>query len=86
MAQDLFRSRYPRVALAPSRSSWTTGACAPAAGATSFLTLAAYLVEKYCGAEAARLMAKIFLIDINKGPQTAYAIFSAQKNHGDARV
>ncbi len=31
-------------------------------------------------------MAKIFLIDINKGPQTAYAIFSAQKNHGDREI
>jgi transcriptional regulator GlxA family with amidase domain len=52
----------------------------------SFLTLAVYLVEKYCGAETARYAAKIFLIDMNKGPQTCYAIFSGQRNHPDKPI
>ncbi len=86
IAQDLFRSRYPQVSLAHDQIIVDHGRICTSGGATSFLTLTAYLVEKYCGAEAGRLMAKIFLIDINKGPQTVYAIFSAQKNHGDPEV
>ena len=86
IAQDLFHGRYPRVSLAREQIIVDHGRICTSGGATSFLTLTAYLVEKYCGSEAARLMAKIFLIDINKGPQTAYAIFSSQKNHADAEV
>jgi transcriptional regulator GlxA family with amidase domain len=86
IAQDLFRSRYPRVRILPEQIVVDHGRICTSGGATSFLTLTAYLVEKYRGAEAARTMAKVFLIDINKGPQTAYAIFRTQKNHDDPRI
>jgi transcriptional regulator GlxA family with amidase domain len=86
MAQDLFRQRYPRVRILPEQIVVDHGRICTSGGATSFLTLIAYLVAKYRGPEAARQMAKIFLIDTNKGPQTAYAIFSTQKNHGDGQV
>jgi transcriptional regulator GlxA family with amidase domain len=85
-AQDMFRQRYPRVKIVSDQIVVDHGRVCTSGGATSFLTLTAYLVDKYCGAEAARLMAKIFLIDINKGPQTAYAIFSTQKNHRDREI
>ncbi len=85
-AQELFRRRYPRVRLVPDQIVVDHGRICTSGGATSFLTLTAYLVEKYCGGETARAVAKTFLIDINKGPQTAYAIFSSQKNHGDSAV
>ena len=86
IAQDLFRQRYPRVQILPEQIVVDHGRVCTSGGATSFLTLTAYLVDKYCGAEAARQMSKIFLIDMNKGPQTAYAIFSTQKNHGDREI
>jgi transcriptional regulator GlxA family with amidase domain len=85
-AQDIFRQRYPRVKILSDQIVVDHGRVCTSGGATSFLTLTAYLVDKYCGAEAARQMAKIFLIDINKGPQTAYAIFSTQKNHRDREI
>jgi transcriptional regulator GlxA family with amidase domain len=85
-AQDMFRQRYPRVKILSDQIVVDHGRVCTSGGATSFLTLTAYLVDKYCGAEAARQMAKIFLIDINKGPQTAYAIFSTQKNHRDREI
>ena len=68
VAQDLFRQRYPQVRVLSEQIVVDHGRVCTSGGATSFLTLTAYLVEKYCGAEAARQMAKIFLIDINKGP------------------
>jgi transcriptional regulator GlxA family with amidase domain len=86
IAQDAFRRRYPGVRLAPDQIVVDHGRVCTSGGATSFLTLTAYLVEKYCGMETAHIVAKLFLIDINKGPQTAYAIFSSQKNHGDEAV
>jgi transcriptional regulator GlxA family with amidase domain len=86
IAQDLFRQRYPRVRILAEQIVVDHGRVCTSGGATSFLTLTAYLVEKYCGAEAARQMAKIFLIDMNKGPQTAYAIFRTQKNHRDPEI
>ena len=86
MAQDLFRQRYPKVRVAPEQIVVDNGRICTSGGATSFLTLTAYLVEKYCGSQTARLVAKVFLIDVNKGPQTAYAIFSTQKNHSDSAI
>ncbi len=86
IAQDLFRGRYPQVRILPDQIVVDHGRICTSGGATSFLTLTAYLVEKYQGPEAARLLSKIFLIDMNKGPQTAYAIFSTQKGHGDRPI
>jgi transcriptional regulator GlxA family with amidase domain len=86
IAHDLFASRYPQVSLKPDAIVVDHGRVCTSGGATAFLTLTVYLVEKYCGGETARTTAKIFLIDINKGPQTAYAIFSAQKNHADRSI
>lgn len=85
-AQALFRRRYPGIRVLPEQIVVDNGRVCTSGGATSFLTLTAYLVEKYCGAATARFMSKIFLIDINKGPQTAYAIFSTQRNHSDDAV
>jgi transcriptional regulator GlxA family with amidase domain len=85
-AEELFRRRYPGILLSSEQIIVDNGRVCTSGGATSFLTLTAYLVEKYCGAETARFISKIFLIDINKGPQTAYAIFSAQKNHPDEAI
>jgi transcriptional regulator GlxA family with amidase domain len=86
IAQDLFRSRYPGVRVIPEQIVVDNGRVCTSGGATSFLTLTVYLVEKYCGGETARYVAKVFLIDINKGPQTAYAMFSTQKNHADSGI
>jgi transcriptional regulator GlxA family with amidase domain len=85
-AESLFRSRYPRVDLQPARIIVDGGRICTGGGATSFLTVMVYLVEKYCGAETARLAARMFLIDLNKEPQTAYAIFAPQKGHGDQQI
>ena len=44
------------------------------------------LVERLLGAEVARLASRMFLIDVNKAPQRAYAIFSTQKAHADPDI
>jgi len=86
IAQDLFRARYPGTRIIPEQIVVDNGRVCTSGGATSFLTLTVYLVEKYCGGDTARHVAKVFLIDVNKGPQTAYAVFSTQKNHADGEI
>ncbi len=85
-AQSLFRERYPQVELLGDQIIVDEGRIITCGGATSFLNLLMYLVEKYCGRETALEASRMFLIDLNKGPQSAYAIFSTQKNHGDEAV
>jgi transcriptional regulator GlxA family with amidase domain len=84
--QDLLRSRYPRVRLRPEAIVVDEGRVCTAGGATSFLNLALYLVERWLGPEVARASSKMFLVDLNKSPQTAYAILAGQKTHGDAAI
>jgi len=86
IAHDLFRSRYPTVELQPQHIIVDIGRVCTSGGATSFLNLLIYLVEKFCGTELAIAAAKMFLIDPNKGPQYSYAMFTAQKNHDDQEV
>src|SRR5438445_907222 len=84
--QDEFRRRYPRVRLEPQAIVVDQGRVVTAGGATSFLSLALYLVERIFGAEVARAASKMFLVDVNKSPQSAYAIFNTQKTHGDEEI
>jgi transcriptional regulator GlxA family with amidase domain len=84
--QDAFQERYPRVRLQPQAIVVDQGRVVTAGGATSFLSLALYLVERIFGAEVARAASKMFLVDVNKSPQSAYAIFNTQKTHGDEQI
>jgi transcriptional regulator GlxA family with amidase domain len=84
--QDLFRNRYPRVRLEPEAIVVDQGRVITAGGATSFLSLALYLVERILGPEVARAASKMFLVDVNKSPQSAYAMFATQKTHGDEAI
>ncbi len=43
-------------------------------------------LEKYCGHRTVRFASKPFLIDLHRGPQNSFAIFSTQKDHGDPLV
>ncbi|MCG8480411.1 MAG: helix-turn-helix domain-containing protein [Spirochaetales bacterium] len=81
-----FRRHFPAVELQPEAIIVDEGRLTTAGGATSFLNLAIYLVEKHCGAETARTASRVLLIDRGKAPQSAYAIFSGQKGHGDAAI
>lgn len=56
------------------------------AGGYSFLNLALFLVEKIFDRKTAILCSKMFQIDIGRRSQSPFAIFHAQKNHGDAMV
>jgi len=84
--QDLLRQRYPRVRVRPEAIVVDQGRVCTAGGSTSFLNLALYLIERWLGADVARLASKVFLVDMNKSPQTAYAILAGQKTHADVEI
>jgi transcriptional regulator GlxA family with amidase domain len=84
--QELFGRRYPRTKVLPQSILVDEGRVLTAGGATSFLNLALHLVERVFGSDVARASSKMFLIDMNKAPQSAYAVFSSQKLHDDREV
>jgi transcriptional regulator GlxA family with amidase domain len=55
-------------------------------GAYSFLNLLIYLIEKYYDRQTAIYCSKVFQIEIDRNAQSAFAIFSGQKQHDDAVV
>lgn len=85
-ATNLFQRKYPQIELLSQNIIVDQGQISTSGGATSMFNLLVYLVEKYCGVETARLTERMYLIDMNKTSQGAYAIFSAQKNHNDQKV
>jgi transcriptional regulator GlxA family with amidase domain len=84
--QPLFAQRYPNVRLAPQAILVDQGRIVTAGGATSFINLALFLVERLLGQDVAWAASRMFLIDPNKAPQGAYAAFSTQKDHDDKPV
>jgi transcriptional regulator GlxA family with amidase domain len=83
---DLFRRTYPQVHLFPERLIVDEGNFITAGASTAFLDVALYLLELYCGREAAILTAKVLLIEMGRHTQLPYTIFSTQKTHNDQRI
>ncbi len=84
--QELLASRYPRTEVLPEAILVDQGRVLTSGGATSWLNLVLHVVERALGSEVARASSKMFLIDVNKAPQSAYAMFSPQKLHEDREV
>ena len=83
---DLFRKTYPQVNLFPERLIVDEGNIITAGAATAYLDLVIYLVELYCGREAAILTAKVLLIEMDRYTQLPYTVFSSQKTHRDQQI
>lgn len=83
---DLFRQRYPEVDLHPDRLIVDEGSVITCGAALSFLDLALYLIELYCGHDAAVLSAKLMLIEMGRRTQLPYTILSTRKMHDDRQI
>lgn len=83
---DLFRKTYPEVNLFPERLIVDEGNIITAGASTAFLDVVLYLLELYCGREAAILTAKVLLIEMGRDTQLPYTIFSTQKMHNDRQI
>ena len=85
-AADSFRTYFPKVDLQVDRLITDEQGIYTNGGAYSFLNLVIYLVEKYFDRQTAIYCSKVFQVEMDRGSQSAFAIFSGQKQHGDDMV
>lgn len=83
---DVFRKRYPNVDLRQDRMFIDHGRLYCSAGVSAGMDLSLYLVEKFCGRQAAVESAKTMVLDLGRETQTPYDSFSALRDHGDPLV
>ncbi|MBV7531392.1 GlxA family transcriptional regulator [Chitinophaga sp. sic0106] len=81
-----FRTMYPDVDVVDERIMTEEEGIYTSGGAYSYLNLLLYLVEKYAGREVAIVVAKTFMIDIDRDSQSPFIMFQGQKAHADAPV
>ncbi|HTF30590.1 MAG TPA: helix-turn-helix domain-containing protein, partial [Flavitalea sp.] len=85
-AADNFRTMFPKVNLQVDKLITDENGIYTNGGAYSFLNLLIYLVEKYYDRPTAIFCSKVFQIEMDRNTQSAFAIFTGQKLHGDEMV
>jgi transcriptional regulator GlxA family with amidase domain len=69
MFADELRRRYPTVAVKADEMIVDNGDVITSGGATAFLSLVLYLVERFAGHDDANLAAKVLLVDGHRPSQ-----------------
>lgn len=85
-AADNFRVMFPKVKLQADRLITDEQGIYTNGGAYSFLNLVVYLIEKYYDRQTAIFCSKVFQIELDRPSQSAFTIFTGQKQHGDEVV
>ena len=85
-AANDFRAIFPAVNLVDDRIMTEEDGIYTSGGAYSFLNLLVYIIEKYAGRDVAVLIAKYFMIDIDRISQSPFIIFKGQKTHDDEPI
>lgn len=86
---DLFRDRYPQVRFRPERilcDSGREGRLITTGGASSWQDLALYLIGRFCGAEEAARIARLFLLGDRGHGQLPFASMARPRQHSDAVI
>ncbi|MBS1492385.1 MAG: helix-turn-helix domain-containing protein [Bacteroidetes bacterium] len=78
-----FRKMFPDANLVDDKIMTEDDGIYTSGGAYSFLNLNLYLIEKFAGRDVAIVIAKAFMIDIDKISQSPFIIFQGQKSHED---
>ncbi|MDE3249319.1 MAG: helix-turn-helix domain-containing protein, partial [Bacteroidota bacterium] len=81
-----FRRIYPDVHVVDDKIMTFEDGIYTSGGAYAYLNLLLYLVEKYAGRDIAVLIAKAFMIDIDRISQSPFLIFQGQKAHTDESI
>lgn len=86
---ELFRDRYPTVRFRPERilcDSGRNGRLITTGGASSWQDLALYLIARFCGAEEAARVARLFLLGDRGYGQLPFASMARPRQHSDAAI
>jgi len=86
LAANTFRTMFPKVNLQTDQLITDENGIYTNGGAYSFLNLVIYLVEKYYDRQTAIFCSKVFQIEMDRQSQSAFIIFTGQKQHGDEMV
>lgn len=86
VAAERFRTQFPKVIVQSEHLITDEHGIYTNGGGYSFLNLMIYLIEKYYDRQTAIYCSKIFQIEIDRNSQSAFAIFTGQKSHGDEMV
>jgi transcriptional regulator GlxA family with amidase domain len=81
-----FKTMFPKINLQTDRLITDENGIYTNGGAYSFLNLMIYLVEKYFDRPTAIFCSKVFQIEMDRQSQSAFTIFTGQKQHGDEMV
>jgi transcriptional regulator GlxA family with amidase domain len=81
-----FKTMFPQINLLDDKIMTEDSGIYTSGGAYSYLNLVLYLIEKHAGRDLAVLIAKSFMIDIDKTSQSPFIIFKGQKTHNDDAV
>lgn len=81
-----FRNMFPQANLVNDKIITESNGLYTSGGAYSYVNLLAYLVEKYAGREVAVIVAKAFMIDIDRDSQSPFIMFKGQKDHEDEPI
>ncbi len=85
-AANSFRELFPEVILVDDKIITEEDGIYTSGGAYAFLNLLIYIIEKYAGRDVAILVAKSFMIDLDKISQSPFIIFKGQKTHDDEPI
>jgi transcriptional regulator GlxA family with amidase domain len=83
---DELQRRYPSIEVRADRMIIDTGDVITSGGATAFLTLVVYLLERFGGHERANVAAKMLLIDGHRSNQLPYVAGPHNRSHNDPIV
>ncbi|MDX1458952.1 MAG: helix-turn-helix domain-containing protein [Marinobacter sp.] len=85
-AAPQFRSRYPHLRLEEDQLLVDNGQIICAGGATAFVDLCIYLVERFASPAVALACSKMLVLDGRRMEQTPYMAFYSQKAHQDDAI
>jgi transcriptional regulator GlxA family with amidase domain len=85
-AANDFRNIFPEVNLVDDKIMTEDDGIYTSGGAYSFTNLLVYIIEKYAGRDVAVMIAKMFMIDIDRISQSPFIIFQGQKTHDDEPI
>jgi len=85
-ATDEMQSEYPLIKVKSDRVITDQEGIYTSGGGFSSIKLILYLIEKFCGREAALWISKRFSIDIDHVSQAHFAVFTGQYQHSDNEI
>ena len=85
VAADM-QKRYPRIRMKSDLVTTDQDGVYTSGGAFSSLKLILYLIEKFCGREAALWISKMFAIEMDRTSQAHFKVFTGQHQHDDKDI